>query len=373
MWWSSLLSRLRDLIEWLLLPTATQARPPATCPISWQPSVAAPVRYGYRDYYPQENPVFTRLVGGTREIPPLEFGPPTPIRVFFPTLNPAPQEASILEGCGRYPLIVFAHGHCQSDDRDVQFQRWTELCSTLARSGFVVVSPRLPSTGGGSHASVNDGEVELIDRLVTWMRGEWAHKTSLSEDTGVVGHSYGGLLLGRYAVEGTATVSAFASLGSAWTEWAPGVFPSDSPLPDLGMPRLFGVGGTDSDAAIAFNSLEGTRHLAIFAGAGHWDFLPQDRSPCNRFPGECGETWGLTNDSAALFFGKYLPLEFWPNLGEAIANSLTRAPKRRLSLMQWFLSLGNLASLGLLKSNVDGCGVTARWVTPTGEGSVTRP
>jgi hypothetical protein len=30
----------------------------------------------------------------------------------------------------------------------------------------------------------------------------------------------------------------------------------------------------------------------------------------------------------------------------------------------------HLASLGLLKSNVNGCGVTARWLTPKGEGSI---
>ena len=33
MWWSNLLSLLRELISWLLLPRATQLRPPASCPI----------------------------------------------------------------------------------------------------------------------------------------------------------------------------------------------------------------------------------------------------------------------------------------------------------------------------------------------------
>ena len=243
----------------------------------------------------------------------------------------------------------------------------------LARCGFVVVSARLPSTGAGQHPSTNEAEVALLDEVVEWMRTEWVHASTLGPDTGFIGHSYGGLLGGRFAAEGSSAVSAFASLGSAWTEWAPGVFPSDSPLPALAMPRLFEVGDVDRDGSIAFSSLSGTRHLTVLAGTDHWDFLPQDRSACNRFNGTCEHSWALAGDLAALFFGKYLPLEYWPNLGSAIADSLTRAPKRKLSFAQWFYSSGHLASLALLKASDGSCGVSSKWVTPGGTGSVTRP
>ena len=58
----------------------------------------------------------------------------------------------------------------------------------------------------------------------------------------------------------------------------------------------------------------------------------------------------------------------WPSPDAAIADSLTRPPKRKLSTIQAFLALGHLGSLGLFKANDDGCGVTARWSTAAGEG-----
>jgi hypothetical protein len=31
----------------------------------------------------------------------------------------------MLEGCGLYPVILFAHGHCQGDNH--HYQRWFRL------------------------------------------------------------------------------------------------------------------------------------------------------------------------------------------------------------------------------------------------------
>jgi hypothetical protein len=36
---------------------------------------------------------------------------PVPLRVFMPSVDGAVLDAPILEGCGRYPVILLAHGH----------------------------------------------------------------------------------------------------------------------------------------------------------------------------------------------------------------------------------------------------------------------
>lgn len=59
------------------------------CPIGWQPNSLAPVFYGVRDLSPAD-------------------GVPAPTRLFFPSLDGAIWTAPILEGCGRYPVVVLA-------------------------------------------------------------------------------------------------------------------------------------------------------------------------------------------------------------------------------------------------------------------------
>jgi pimeloyl-ACP methyl ester carboxylesterase len=365
----SILDWIRSLFGWLP-PRPVQNPPPATCPISWQPSVVAPVFWGLREYH--QIRVLQRIVSGTFGAPRESFGPPTPCRVFFPSLHLPPFDAPILEGCGSYPLILFAHGHCQRDNVAEQYRRWLELPAILARSGFVVVVPKLDATAGGSHPSINDIEVDLIGRVIAWMRTRWEHASILSPVTGVIGHSYGGMLAARYADEGSLPISAFASLSSGWGEWQPGVFPTDSPLPNLSIPGLLALGGADSDASVNLSALPGTKHGAVFTDAAHWDFLPGGRSPCQGgIAGPCDLTWALAADIVALFFGKYLPLESWPNLLEAIPNSLN-PPRRRLSFRQMFYAIGHLATFSRLGSEPD-CGVTLSWRTPNGNGSLTRP
>src|SRR5690606_21136008 len=103
------------------LDRPASADPPAGCPIGWKPSALAPVFYGYRHYfYPH--------------------GAPTPVQVYFPSLDGAAASAPPLEGCGRYPLIVFVHGQCSDPDH---YRKWTHLPAALARSGYVVAVPNL--------------------------------------------------------------------------------------------------------------------------------------------------------------------------------------------------------------------------------------
>src|SRR5215471_11325828 len=94
----------------------------SSCPIGWQPGALTPVFYGYRDYDQTQ-------------------GAPGKVRVWYPSLDGSPQDADVLQGCGRYPVILFAHGEC---DGDVDhYLKWDLLPAQLARAGNVVAVPQL--------------------------------------------------------------------------------------------------------------------------------------------------------------------------------------------------------------------------------------
>src|SRR4029450_10313809 len=95
--------------------------PGAGCPIGWQPSALTPVFHGYRTYGPAD-------------------GAPAQLRVFYPSADWPDSNVLMLEGCGSYPVILFAHGHCPGDNHPY---RWFRLPAQLARSGYVVVVPEL--------------------------------------------------------------------------------------------------------------------------------------------------------------------------------------------------------------------------------------
>src|SRR5262249_54964160 len=108
--------------------------PPDICPIAWQPGALTPVFYGARDLTPAE-------------------GAPVPLRVFFPSLDGSVFSAPILDGCGRYPVILFAHGACPTDVE--HYKKWFQLPAELARSGYVVVVPELAHTARGGHPAAD--------------------------------------------------------------------------------------------------------------------------------------------------------------------------------------------------------------------------
>lgn len=154
-----LLQRVWDLIVGILgWRRPRPISPPDTCPISWQPSVLAPVFYGIRDYGPPTVVARrSRNTVGRRRPEGVDAGPPTRTRVFFPSLDGAVWDAPILEGCGRYPLIVLAHGNCAEPTGD-HYTRWYQMPVHLARSGYVVVVPELINTAGGMGPWDNDAE-----------------------------------------------------------------------------------------------------------------------------------------------------------------------------------------------------------------------
>lgn len=104
--------------------------PPATCPIGWQPAALTPVFFGARSL-------------GTAD------GAPVSLRVFFPSLDGAVETAPLLEGCGRYPLVLFCHGHCIGEVGEAHHRRWFRIPAQLARAGYVVVVPHLAGNNGG--------------------------------------------------------------------------------------------------------------------------------------------------------------------------------------------------------------------------------
>ena len=344
------------LPEWLLRLIGLKRRAfarRATCSIAWQPSVVAPVFYGARDYSSAD-------------------GAPTNCRVFFPSLDGAVFDAPILEGCGRYPLILFAHGNCAESEH---FKKWFLMPAQLARSGTVVVVPYLPATAGGAYPwETANSDLPLLQNVASWARQTWVHKSLLLPPpaTGIVGHSYGALLAARFAADGN--VTAYASLSGGWAEW-----PSSPPLPleRLTMPKLFmwGTGFTDVFAALSearWGSLATPKHAAMLQDAEHWDYLRAGSSSCESGRGPCDLTPVLAGDILTTFFGKYLPPEDWSQLGVEIPDSLL-PPPLSLTRDQQFFAGNHLMSMGLIGSR-PGCSITLRWeVSSDRTGSVTRP
>jgi hypothetical protein len=285
-------------------------RPYAACPIGWQPSVFAPVFYGIRHY-------------GVKQ------GAPRAVRVFFPSIDGAVRDAPILEGCGRYPLILFVHGNC---DEPRHFQTWLRLPELLARSGYVVAVPdaqdeTTSDPWTGSYAGLAD--------VISWMRGSWEHRSSLLSATGIIGHSRGAILAARLASAGR--IAGYASLSGVWLE-APPSYPIPV-LSSLAIPKIF-VWGSGGDAPFAellrdrdsrhptvdtniWDTIIHPKHKLSFAGAEHWDYLPENCPTAASAPrGACNNVGELNAEILLAFFAKYLPPERWPELRTRVSNNL---------------------------------------------------
>ncbi|HEX6032256.1 MAG TPA: alpha/beta fold hydrolase, partial [Tepidiformaceae bacterium] len=243
----------------------------------------APVFYGVRDL-------------GTAD------GAPGPVRVFFPSLDGAVFDAPILEGCSRYPLVIFCHGHCSQDAE--HYKKWFEIPAELARSGYVVAVPLLPQVGGGTHPSGADGDLALLGALAAWMRTGWEHAAVLLPEpaTGVFGHSFGALLAGRFAASGN--VAAYASLSGVWQDWPD----SNRPIQSLRIPKLFTWGDdlldlfASLDSGGLWGTIPVTKHKAVFAGAAHWDYLRAGRTACATARGDCDLVRLVASDLLCTFF-----------------------------------------------------------------------
>lgn len=308
--------------------------PPASCPIGWQPQALAPVFYGARSLGPAE-------------------GAPVPLRIFFPSLDGAVESAPILEGCGRYPVVLFAHGHCNGDTG--HYRRWFRIPAQLARAGYVVVVPHLDGNADGDNPSVSSHPDEAtLEAVLSWVRSGWAHAGLLLPPpaTGVVGHSYGAMLGARFTVG--RPVSAYAGLSGGWEhEW---VGDEPFPLPLLDVPSLltWGGGADDAQATLSdatWQAMARPRHRVVFTKGAHWDYLDKNVSvPCRPSQGPCPHVPGATADLLTMFLGRYLPPEFAGDLAERIPATLA-PPALDLTVEQEFYAGGYLGGFDALCSN----------------------
>jgi pimeloyl-ACP methyl ester carboxylesterase len=188
---------------------------PRECPVDWKSSVLYPV-FARSQHFDQND------------------GAPGPLSVFYPSPDPFSDrsDTSMLD-CGQYPLVIFLHGHRQGDP-DI-YKRWTRLPAALARSGYVVVVPRLPGNSGGQSPWASD-DLDHAKAVLAWMQNEWKHHDHLMRSPGpaIVGHSYGALLGARLAPQIGA--SAYVSLSGGWKEFDANEWKT---LDDLNVPSLF--------------------------------------------------------------------------------------------------------------------------------------
>jgi hypothetical protein len=321
------------------------------CPIAWQPSAMTPVFYGERDYT-------------------VDDGAPGPVRVFFPSLDGSPSYAPILLGCGRYPVVLFAHGNCSEDAE--HYKSWFTVPASLARSGYVVVVPDLPSTriGVGPWTDPHS-DLAIIDAMLTWIRTSWDYSGSLLPSSiGIAGHSYGSLLAARFAQESVGTenqISAYASLSGVWSEW-----PSSPPRPisSLAIPKLFvwGTGFGDTFANLDSGGLWATvpspKHRAAVADAEHFDYLGSSESACAGESGPCEWAGTLAREMTFTFFSKYMPPENWASLGTSLPDTMLLPPLMPTGFDQeFFMGLHRIAQ-GLFGGDLE-CSATLAWQATT--------
>jgi dienelactone hydrolase len=340
-WLRGLLAAVIDVLQKIL---------PNRCPIPWRPNALAPVFYGVGDVGPTD-------------------GAPATARVYFPSLDGSPESAAILMHCGRYPLIVFAHGHCVGDPD--HYLKWIEIPAQLARAGYVVVVPQLPQIGGGTAPSQADDDLARLRDLVAWMRTGWVHRSTLepSPGTGLVGHSFGAGLAGRLAAEGN--LRAYASLSGHVA----------SPVREaIEVPKLFTWGfppATADEQLVpilddAWARVGIPKHRIVFAELSHWDYVPPGRVPCEQGRGACRPAGVVAWDLVITFFGTYLPPPAVPDLPDRIPPSLI-PPQLDLTEKQQFFAGGWLSGVGLLEDSSDNCAVTIAFETSTGNGTVGLP
>ncbi len=295
------------------------------CEIGWQPSALTPVFYGHRDYTSAD-------------------GAPANLRVFFPSLDGSPQHGAMLEGCGRYPVILFVHGHCQGDPE--HYLKWFRLPAQLARSGYVVVVPQI--TDIGTHPSGGEPTQRMLADVLTWIRAGWEHRQSLlpAPATGLAGHSFGALHAGILAT--TTPVAAVASLSGVWIDWPDASGPR--PIFQVALPRLFTWGTepfSERDAMLPdsmWNSIAKPKHRAVFTDGEHFDYLYDPQLPCRNSKGPCRYVGAATDDLVAMFFSNYLPPELWPNLPDRIPENLV-PPPLELTFEQEFFAGAHLIGL----------------------------
>lgn len=301
-----------------------------------------PVFWGFKEYGPNE-------------------GAPAPLRLFYPTLDGAVDGPVLLKGCGRYPLVVFLHGHCQGGGSE-HYKSWELLGAVLARSGYIVAAPQILDIASAPTADLLRSG--MLNQLVTWLRSAWEHKDVLlpAPSTAFVGHSYGGALGARFATT-FGGVAALASLHTGWQHDAGNAAPL---LGGLTIPKLFIMGDNDVFSLISepfWNSIPSPKHKANFREADHWDYLPRSPQNCGT-KSSCPEYPAAALAILAMFLGKYLPPELATDLPSSIPDSLRPPTPLNLTTDQEFFAGGTwLQEIDRMEQG-SACHVALDYVTP---------
>jgi pimeloyl-ACP methyl ester carboxylesterase len=341
---SEQLGYIRDLVrmpgvrEHIEIDDAVLA-PPDGCPIGWRPTVLTPVFWG-RQVFEPDNCL------------------PVRTHVYYPSIDGAVQNAPLLNLCGRYPLILFLHGHCQQE-LDHIF-RWERTLAQLARSGFVVAAPLLAIHNGPQQQEAFD----QATRVLRWMRRHWTGRAVLlpPPETGICGHSFGAMMACRLAV--AQPVRAFAGLSATWHEWSQ-LGPLPIPLFNLAVPSLH-MWGTepfppDALADEDFAKIPPPRHKVILEGAPHFVYLQGQQGGCSPERNGCHLLGAVAGDLLAGFFARYLPPSERAEAGASIPLSLV-PPDIDLTFEQQFFAGAHLMGLKGLPFS-DGCRVVSAFAT----------
>jgi hypothetical protein len=359
-----------DVLRDLLGPLTDVLHPGggSSCAIPWQPHALAPVFWGFHAVGPpvvapsfsaadaegtgRADPDSTAARGTPlRDLGDLHTGvfAPTNMHILFPTLDGSPQNAQILHRCGGFPLVVLAHGQCQSAQA-AHFVAWARspLAMQLARAGYVVVVPQL--SGG----SASDREVALVLSVMRWVRTGWVHGGLLTPSTVLIGHSRGSVLAGLVAAEVDAT--AYVSLSGDWH----GSFgdPTETQRA-IGAPMLFVKGAREGDVDLGrFGDLPFPRYRAVLTGAEHYDYLMPGSSPCAADRGACAQIPSVIADLVTMFLGRFAPAEGAEALAAQVPDSLVRQ-LGDLTLQQEFYAGAYLTGFRALSGK--GCGLHLRF------------
>ncbi len=317
----------------------------ADCTIGWQPHAFSPVFYGHREY----TPVLSDPAS-----------PPGKCRIFYPSVDGSPSGAPPLEGCCKYPLIILIHGDCQGDEN--HYKKWFLLPAQLARSGYIVLVPSVPSVNSVPHSE--HPAIAAMETFRTWILNDWEFYELVHPNTGVIGHSFGAPI-GASLSKANSNVKAFASLSEQYemvndylTMNKPVLFIRGNPTSDIG----------ENLASFNWSATPQPKHKAEFVEGFHWDYMLASQAQCTNSlgRGDCAKAPQLTTELITMFFTRYLSRGTSGN--STVPLSLI-PPEFSLTIDQQFFAGGNY--LRAFDSLGSGCSVSLSWQTPGGSGTLT--
>jgi hypothetical protein len=362
---------------------------PPRCPIPWRPNAFAPVFSGFRDYAPSraENARF-RALGLDNVV--VELGAPTRLRVWFPSIGGSPQYNEILQPCGRYPLVLFAHGMCgdqAAPDPAAQaahYLTWGDnpIVRQQARAGYVVVVPQLAGASPGS-----EQDVDTLRNVLEWIRTDREHANLLADPpaTAMIGHSRGGVHAARLVLEDD--VSAYVSLSGDFH----GLVADEaiSLVTSIDVPKLIAVGDSsegldpswtppeDGDERLpgTWQELSLPKHEAVIDRMAHFDYLAPEVAPCQDAPGPCLRVPRLIADIVTMFLARYLPPPAVSGLPTQVPATLIPPVDwdADLSVRQIFYSGSYLTGVGAWPSSTPECRLVLTFETSGSSGVITLP